>query len=215
MSTQRASLFGADDSRSRPARLAALAGQLLALPRLPPAAVLFYARALYHGRRSGDTVSLAIAARPRELAELVWAARGARTVAEVGTGTAWTTIVLALADRERRVHSFDVSEHEERAGYLALVPADVRARLRLATRDGRDGPPPELPELDFLFIDSSHELEETMTTFRLWSERLRAGGTAAFHDYGNEHYPGVEQAVARLGLAGEERAGMYLWRKPG
>ncbi len=67
MSTERASLFGADDSRSRPARLAALAGQLLALPRLPPAAVLFYARALYHGRRSGDTVSLAPVARPREL----------------------------------------------------------------------------------------------------------------------------------------------------
>lgn len=214
MSTRRASLFGDEDSRSRPARLLALAGQALALARLPPAAMLFYARALRHGRKGGDTVSLAIAARPRELVELLHAARGATAVAEVGTGTGWTAIVLALAERARRVYSFDVSEHEQRAAYLELAPADVRARLNLAVRDGRAGPPPELPELDFLFIDSSHELEETVTTFRLWSERLRPGGTAAFHDYDNERYPGVAQAVAQLELDGEERAGMYLWRKP-
>ena len=214
MSGQRASLFGSGDSRSAPERLRSLAGQALALPRLPPAATVFYARALRHGRGRGDTVSLAIAARPRELAELVRVARGAATVAEVGTGTAWTAIVLAIADRRRQVHSFDVAEHAQRAAYLALAPAEVRARLHLAVRDGRDGPPPDLPELDFLFIDTSHELEETMTTFRLWSERLRAGGRAAFHDYDNEHYPGVAEAVAQLGLTGEERAGMYLWRKP-
>jgi predicted O-methyltransferase YrrM len=160
-------------------------------------------------------VSLAIAARPRELVALLRAARGATAVAEVGTGTAWTAIVLALADRDRHVHSFDVFEHHQRAAYLDLAPAEVRGRLQLAIRDGREGPPPELPELDFLFIDSSHELEETVTTFRLWSARLRPGGTVAFHDYHNEHYPGVARAVAQLGLAGEERAGMYLWRKPG
>lgn len=214
MSTRRASLFGADDSRSWPARLRSLALQALALLRLPPAALRFYLAALRHGRRSGDTVSLAIAARPRELAALVRAARGARTVAEVGTGTGWTAIVLALADRSRVVHSFDVSAHEERAGYLALASRDVRARVHLALRDGREGPPAELPRIDFLFIDSSHELEETMTTFRTWSERLRPGGTVAFHDYDNEHFPGVAQAVERLALDGEERAGMYLWQKP-
>ena len=214
MTTGRASLFGADDARSRPQRLRSLTGQALALPRLPLPAARFYLRALRHGRRSGDTVSLAIAARPRELAELLRAAHGARTVAEVGTGTAWATIVLAIADPSRRVYSFDVREHEERAGYLALAPADVRARLDLAVRDGREGPPPELPVIDFLFIDSSHDLEETVATFRLWSERLRSGGTVAFHDYDNERFPGVAGAVAELGLAGEERAGMYLWRKP-
>ena len=215
MSARRASLFGSDDSRSGPARMRSLAGQAVALARLPRAASAFYVKALRHGRRSGDTVSLAIAARPRELAELVRLARGATTVGEVGTGTGWTSIVLALADRSRRIYSFDVAEHEQLAGYLRLAPGDARARLHLATRDGRDGPPPELPLLDLLFIDSSHEREETMTTFRLWSERLRAGGTAAFHDYDNEHFPGVAEAVAELGLEGEERAGMYVWRKPG
>lgn len=211
----RASLFGANDTRSPPARLAGLARQAVALARLPPAVAAFYLRALALGRRSGDTVSLAIAARPRELSELLGAARGAPTVAEVGTGTGWTAIALALAQGSRQVHSFDVSEHEQRARYLQLVPEEVRARLHLATRDGREGPPPDLPALDFLFIDSSHELEETVTTFRLWSERLRPGATVAFHDYDDHHYPGVTEAVAWLGLQGEERAGMYLWRKPG
>jgi hypothetical protein len=214
MSAPRASLFGAEDPRSRPARLLALAGQALALSRLPPAAILFYARALRHGRKSGDTVSLAIAARPRELAELVRATRGSTAVAEVGTGTAWTAIVLALADGARRVYSFDVSEHEQRSAYLDLAPAAAGARIHLAIRDGREGPPPDLPEIGFLFIDSSHEVGETVTTFQLWSERLRPGGTVAFHDYDNERYPGVAEAVAQRGLDGEERAGMYLWRKP-
>ncbi|HEV2786699.1 MAG TPA: class I SAM-dependent methyltransferase, partial [Solirubrobacteraceae bacterium] len=177
MSARRAALFAPDDPRSRPARLLSLTGQALALVRLPPAAILFYAKALRQGRKRGDTVSLAIAARPRELVELVRAARGATAVAEVGTGTAWTAIVLALADRARRIHSFDVREHDGRSAYLQLAPAQARARLELAVRDGREGPPADLPELYFMFIDSSHELEETVTTFRLWSARLRPGGT--------------------------------------
>lgn len=209
----RASLFGAHDTRSAPARLAGLARQALALASLPPAVISFYLRALWLGRRSGDTVSLAIAARPRDLGELLSVGREARTVAEVGTGTGWTAIVLALARSDRQVHSFDVSEHEQRARYLELVPASVRSRLHLSIRDGREGPPPQLPELDFLFIDSSHELEETLLTFRLWSERLRAGAVAAFHDYDDEQYPGVRQAVAQLDLVGEPRAGMFVWRK--
>lgn len=208
----RASLFGAHDTRSAPARLAGLARQALALAALPPPVIGFYLRALWLGRRSGDTVSLAIAARPRDLAELLKVSRDATTVAEVGTGTGWTAIALALARSDRQVHSFDVDEHEQRARYLELAPGPVRARLHLALRDGREGPPAELPELDFLFIDSSHELEETVATFRLWSERLRPGAVAAFHDYGDEQYPGVRQAVAQLGLQGEERAGMFLWR---
>lgn len=211
----RASLFGAHDTRPAGARAAGLARQAVALARLPPAVIAFYLRALWLGRRSGDTVSLAIAARPRDLRELLRAALGARTVAEVGTGTGWTAIVLALAQPGRRVHSFDVSEHEQRARYLRLAPEGVRSRLHLAIRDGREGPPSDLPRLDFLFIDSSHELEETATTFRLWRDRLAPGATVAFHDYGDERYPGVAQAVARLGLDGEERAGMYLWRNPG
>lgn len=211
-SPPRASLFGSHDTRSAPARLAGLARQALALASLPPAVISFYLRALLLGRRSGDTVSLAIAARPRDLSELLRAAREATTVAEVGTGTGWTAIVLALAHPSRHVHSFDVSEHDQCARYLRLVSDEVRSRLHLAIRDGREGPPGDLPALDFLFIDSSHELEETVTTFRLWSERLRPGATVAFHDYGDEQYPGVCQAVAQLALAGEERAGMFIWR---
>ncbi len=213
MTTPRASLFGAHDTRSAPARLVGLARQAIALASLPPRVIAFYLRALRLGRRSGDTVSLAIAARPRDLRELLAVSREARTVAEVGTGTGWTAIVLALARPDRHVHSYDVSEHEQRARYLELAPAGARVRVHLALRDGREGPPEGLPELDFLFIDSSHELEETLLTFRLWSGRLRPGAVAAFHDYDDEQYPGVRQAVAQLGLAGEERAGMFLWRK--
>jgi hypothetical protein len=34
------------------------------------------------------------------------------------------------------------------------------------------------------------------------------------HDYGNPAYPGVAEAVDRLGLAGREHAGLWLWEAP-
>ena len=128
---------------------------------------------------------------------------------EIGTGTAWTTAALALADRERRVISYDPIVRVERERYLDLSGASGRIELREA--GGEAGPSPGDAPADFVFVDGSHEKELTMQTFRAWSERLAPGGAIAFHDYGNELYPGVTEAIEELGLRGSVQRDVFLW----
>ena len=111
------------------------------------------------------------------------------------------------------MHSWDVEAHPERERYLALLTPADRARVHLHDRPGGLGPA-DPPPVDAVFIDSSHELEETVATFRTWEPALRPGGVVGFHDYADDAYPGVTQAVRELGLQGEARGHLFVWRKP-
>src|SRR5664279_2246406 len=82
---------------------------LLSLRVLPWRVARFYWRARRHALRSADHFSLASAARPGELAELLTLAEGREAVVELGTGTAWSAIALALDDRTRQIVSYDPS----------------------------------------------------------------------------------------------------------
>jgi cephalosporin hydroxylase len=68
--------------------------------------------------------------------------------------------------------------------------------------------------VDAVFIDSSHLREETMATFRTFEPVLSPGGVVAFHDWDDDDYPGVTAAVRALGLEGEARGHLFVWRKP-
>lgn len=86
---------------------------LFALRALPARVALFQWRARRLALRLGDRFSLTSATRPRDLAKLIDLARTRKCAVELGTGTAWTAISLALADRDRKVVSYDRSEHSE------------------------------------------------------------------------------------------------------
>ncbi len=178
------------------------------LLRLPPRVAWFQWRARRLARRSGDGFSLTSATRPRDLRALLDVARGSRRVAELGTATGWTAISLALADRSREVVTFDV-EAREPERYLALVGAGTRARIERVIAPGSEGPRDGL-QVDLLYIDSSHEREQTIAEVRAWLPALRPGGTVVFDDYPHPDYPGVREAVAELGLAGERRGTLFI-----
>ena len=176
-----------------------------ALLRLPPRVAVFYSRARRLAARSGDDWSLQSATKPESLRELLRVARGHRRVAEIGTGTAWTTVALALADRHRGVTSFDPVVRPERDRYLELAGA-ARDRIELLTLPGESGPH---EPVDMLFIDGSHERERTIETFQIW--RPAVTGLVAFHDYGNPAYPGVTEAIDALGLRGRVVRDLFVW----
>jgi hypothetical protein len=48
--------------------------------------------------------------------------------------------------------------------------------------------------IDFLFIDSLHTFEDTMSNLLFWGNRVVANGLIACHDY-NKGFPGVMKAV--------------------
>lgn len=213
MGRGRLDLFRSDDDRSAVQRARRLALQTASLARLPRPVARFWIGALRRARSDGDTWSIDVACRPAEMRVLLDALAGRPRVAEIGTAAAWTTCCLALAEAGREVHSWDVEAHPERERYLALLSPADRARVHLHDRPGGIGPP-DPPPVDAVFIDSSHELAETVATFRTWEPALAPGGVVAFHDFDDDAYPGVTQAVRELGLRGEARGHLFVWRKP-
>jgi predicted O-methyltransferase YrrM len=186
--------------------------QAAALAGLPPRVAAFYVRAVLRALNDRDKWSLDVVIRPRELRALIKAARGRRLVVELGTGTGWSAIALAIADPARRVISLDPVSRVERGRYLALVPARVRDRITFYEQRGEDPPPPGVDEVDILFVDGAHDSESTVAGFESWRPRLAQGGVAAFHDYGDPAYPGVQEAVDRLRLDGERRHRLFIWQ---
>lgn len=184
-----------------------------ALRGLPPAVRAFYAAALARARAEGDAFSLASASRPGNLAELLRLAGDRRHVVELGTCTAWTAIALALDAPQRTVTSFDPVVHPARERYLGLVEASVRERIVLRAQEGAAGAE-GAAGVEFLFIDSSHERQDTVAEVLAWRPRLAPSAVVVFDDYGHPDYPGVAEAVADLGLRGEARGSLYVWRVP-
>ena len=181
-----------------------------AVRRLPPRVALFYVTALALAVVRRDRFTLSSATRPDDLEALLELAAGATSVAEIGTGPGWSSIAIALTQPGCRVVSFDVVPRPAER-YARLVPRSVRERIRFVIGDGAGGAA-GAPEVDFVFIDSSHQLAETVETFEAWRPKLRSRATVVFHDYGNPDYPGVEQAVAQLGLEGRAQGGVFVWR---
>jgi predicted O-methyltransferase YrrM len=185
-------------------------GQVL---RLPPRVAWFYVRARRTAARRRDGFSLSGALPPQSMRPLLAAAApGTRHVVEIGTGTAWAAIGLALADPERGVVSYDPVARPEREVYLELAGA-VRDRIELREQPGEAGPRPGDPSPGLVFVDGSHERERTIRTFEVWRDALVPGGAIAFHDYGNAAYPGVTAAIEELGLEGEVVGDLFVWRK--
>ena len=133
---------------------------------------------------------------------------------ELGTATAWTAITLALDDPQRQVVTYDLLDRPERHRYLALVGTDVRSRITLVIGPGSSGPRDPGP-IDLLYIDSSHEREETIAEVRAWQPHLRADALVLFDDYRHPDYPGVRDAIEQLGLDGEQRGELFVHRHGG
>jgi predicted O-methyltransferase YrrM len=188
------------------------AGYALQLRVLPPRVAVAQLRARAHARRGGDAFSLASATRPADLASLLALAHGRRYVAELGTGTAWTAIALAIADPQREIISFDPVNRIERSEYLALVRPPVRARIEFVQAPGAIGPRSARP-VEMLYVDSSHRREDTVAELGAWTSALAPGALVVLDDYGHPDYPGVKQAVQELGLPGEQRGTLFVHRR--
>lgn len=188
--------------------------QLVWLPFLPPRVAAFYLRALARALLEADEWTATAATRPRELSYLLRAARGRRNVVEIGTAGAWTSAALSLADRSRIVTTIDPVPAERRDRYLDLLGPDSRRRIQFVIARGEQGPsvaPGEaIGDVEFLFIDGDHSCEGTLAAFEAWRPALAPDALVAVHDYADPAWPGVTEAVRRLGLNGSARGTMLI-----
>jgi hypothetical protein len=171
-------------------------------------------RARLRARRSGDLFSLSSATRPADLKRLLDLAAGRSFVVELGTGSAWTTLMLAAADSGRDVLSFDPIYRPERERYLALASAQTRARIELFELPGAAGPRSPRP-VEMLYIDSSHQLDDTLAELNAWWPALAPDALVVLDDYGHAHYPGVAEAVGQFGLTGGAVGTLFVHRHSG
>lgn len=185
-----------------------------ALRRLPRPVARFQWRARRLAGALGDDWSILSSTRPSKLALLLELARGRRNVVELGTATGWTALSLLLADPQRTVTSYDVEARSPRERYLDLAGSTAAARLTLVTARADSGPG-RITQVEFLYIDSSHTVEATLSEFRAWRPVLTGGGLVVFDDFDHPAYPGVRQAVERLELAGQPRGGLFVHRAGG
>jgi predicted O-methyltransferase YrrM len=189
--------------------LRAQARYLLSLRRLPLRVAWFQWRARRLASRLGDRFSLTSSTRAADLAVLLKVARNRCRVVELGTGTGWTALALALADPRRHVVTYDPVDRPERRGYVELVASQVSDRVSFVCASGASGPADELA-VDLLYIDSSHGREETIEEFRAWEPALALGALVIFDDFPHPDFPGVQQAVRELGLAGEQHGTLFV-----
>lgn len=200
---------GRPSLRSRVGRTLRDVRWLAGLAGLRPAVVAFQWRARRLARRLDDRFSLTSVTRPADLRILLQLAEGRRRVVELGTATGWTAITLALDDPDREVISFDPFERPEPARYLQLVSEPVRARVELILAPGATGPRSPAP-VDMLYIDSSHERQDTIDEVLAWRDHLAPGALIVFDDYTNPNFPGVREAIDHLQLAGSQRGTLFV-----
>jgi predicted O-methyltransferase YrrM len=182
---------------------------LAELRLLPPRVALFQWRAWRLASRLADGFSPVSRTDTRKLAVLLKAARGRRRIVELGTGTAWTAISLVLADPGRVVLSYDPAERPERDRYLLLVSPRTRQRLTFVDASGDEGPR-DSGLVELLYIDSSHQREDTISEVEAWRPALADGSLVVFDDFTHAGFPGVAEAVRYLGLVGEQRRGLFV-----
>lgn len=177
-----------------------------ALVQLPRPVASFYRRARRLALSIDDAGTLHGAASPRQVASILKLAKGHEQVVEIGTGAAWTTIALALADPSRRIVSYDPVRHDAVDRYLALAPEATR---QIDFVKGPGEQPLEPVSTGFLFVDGNHEHDSTVATYEAWRDRLEPGAVVVFHDY-DPGWPGVISAVEQLGLRGSAQLGMFV-----
>ena len=161
--------------------------------------------------RMRDLFSITSVTRPPDMCVLLDLAKRRSRIVELGTATAWTAITLALDDPERRVVTYDPIKRPEPEHYLSLVGRDVRDRIEMVAAPGSTGPEDREP-VDLLYIDSSHEREQTIHEVRAWQPHLRAGALIIFDDYRHPDFPGIRQAIEELALDGEQRGTLFIHR---
>jgi cephalosporin hydroxylase len=130
------------------------------------------------------------------------------TLVEVGLGEGTSVICLAeslLNAHKEGCHVIGVDNlaYGGSAQLNALVRHVVQAQvapyveLRVAESLVASCAFPD-ESLEFVFLDSGHQYEQTKAEIRCWLPKVRCGGVLAGHDYFSTENPGVRQAVEEL-----------------
>jgi len=144
-----------------------------------------------------------------ESAFLYRAARGHKTIVEIGSYRGKSCVLLALGEPSARVTAIDPHYAQDDSGAIRYSPEDERimndalARYGVADRvnhitatSAQARPRWQDTPIDMLWIDGDHSYQGVRTDLELWAPLVRPGGLIAGHDYG--HLESVRRAWDEL-----------------
>lgn len=117
-------------------------------------------------------------------------------IINIGAAAGVSTLALLCARPDALIYSCETDPGAGEYSSLARAGLDAARVIRLgeSAQAGRDFE----GEVDFIFVDGGHEVDQVMRDIDAWLPHLRAGGVIAFHDYNNANLPGVREAVDDL-----------------
>jgi predicted O-methyltransferase YrrM len=128
-------------------------------------------------------------------------------IVEIGSWQGKSTICLAMGlQKSGSPHRLvAIDPHSGSREHQGELPVDTYSRFvknlhafnvdsrvevrRLTSRQAAEQPPADIA---MVWIDGSHEYEDVLFDFSFWFDRLKDGGTVAFHD---SNWPGVRRVL--------------------
>ena len=108
------------------------------------------------------------------------------TLVEVGTNRGFSTLWIMLGmlkNDSGHLTTFDIVDAEKEYGVPYWKQYGLPKELVTYVQKPIWGNPPELPsQVDFVFVDSSHEVGETLQELEALTPRVPIGGIMVFHD---------------------------------
>lgn len=119
----------------------------------------------------------------------------AKTIVEIGCGQS-TFVLTAIAKKiNAEFYSIDLNELGVERGFPNMKPIlDKESCYHSLQGDSRDIGKTWNKPIDFLFIDSSHEYEQTVQELDLWIPFVKKNGVICMHDT-NPRWEGVNRAL--------------------
>lgn len=114
-------------------------------------------------------------------------------VVVIGAGSGTFDLTIAEERPDARFVSVDILDCVAERGNMDL--AGFGGRLTQIVGDSKMMGRKFHHPIDFLFIDGDHSYQAVQADIQVWLPKVKVGGLVGFHDYREDFFPGVVQAV--------------------
>lgn len=128
---------------------------------------------------------------------------GKEIIVNIGAGAGTSGLAFREgAGNQAEIYTIDDSPGGALGGLkgekVAFLDSGLKLPHQILSDSARAGAVWESGEIDLLFIDANHQTVGIEGDIKNWLGHVKQGGLILFHDYGDNNWPAVKEAVDRL-----------------